>query len=554
MGRHIPVCVSLTVVACRILLLVLIPVRLPAQGVSEQAGSLEGTVTNSQTGEPVSGAAVHLFPISRAHTGGVQPPPTTSQAGGGFRFDNVPPGSYLVSCEHAGFSPNVSGETAGTVTISAGQQANIAVRMVPLGSISGKITGENGEPVPGARVQAFTSYSYRGKLQLRRASGATANEAGDYTLKNLSPGKYYVSAEPTSGDLVRAFYPRALDLPSATAIEVSDGQDSPNNVIRLARAATYHVRGRIDPFSSLASGPGAMLSLAPRNTLEADALGRTAQPNPDGTFDIGKVIPGSYTLWLTGSYGSETGQDGARQRLLARQDIDVEASNVNGIVLAILPRITITGHVEMEGLENRNLSRLRINLAPAGEVLFGSFQSAAVNSDGSFSLQNLDPGEYVVHVLGGPPGTYVKSISFNRQDITKTGMDLSQGGAGQIDIVLRSGAAEVDGKLEADQTASNPVTTVVLVPDVLPPDGSGTLFGAVQPTGNFAIRNVPPGRYFAFAVSGWTTVWQNAEFVRDIEREGTSIEVQENAHLQIQIPLLPPDRIQEVASRLGLNF
>jgi hypothetical protein len=536
-----------------ILLFVLMRVTLMAQGVPEQAGSLEGSVTNSVTGEPVSGASVHVVPMSRARRGGGQLPTTTSQADGGFRLDGIPAGSYIVSCEHSGFG--VSSDTALTVSISSGQQANIAIRLVPFGSISGKVTGENGDPISGAHVQAFTAFSSRGKMQLRRASSSTANEAGDYVLKNVNPGKYYLVAEPTTGDLVRTFYPSALELASAGLVEVSAGQDSSNNVIRLARTSTYHVRGRIDPFSSLAAGPSATLSLAPRNTLEADALGRTAQPNADGTFDIDKVIPGSYTLWLTGSNGSGGRQGGrSRQRLLARQDLEIEASDVNGIILIILPPVTLTGHVETEGIDKRNLSQMRVNVAPAGEVMFGTFQSTPVNSDGAFSLQNLDPGEYVVHIAGSPAGVYVKSISFNRQEITRTGMDLTEGGAGEIDIVLRNGAAEVDGEIEAGQAASSSPATVVLVPEVLSPDGSGMLFGAAQPAGNFAIRDVPPGHYFAFAIQRWTSVWQNADFVREMQREGSSVDVQENAHVQVHIPMLSQDRIQEAAAKLGLNL
>jgi hypothetical protein len=80
------------------------------------------------------------------------------------------------------------------------------------------------------------------------------------------------------------------------------------------------------------------------------------------------------------------------------------------------------------------------------------------------------------------------------------------------------------------------------------------LFGSAFPGGAFAIRNVPPGHYHAFAIAKWNNIWQNGDFVREMESRGTAVEVQENARLQIQLQAISADEIQRTAARLGLTL
>ncbi len=359
-------------------------------------------------------------------------------------------------------------------------------------------------------------------------------------------------ADSPALDFVRTFYPQSLDFESATPIEIQAGQNLADANIRIQRVETFHIRGKI---AGLASG--STLILGPRNSLATDALGRIVRPNSDGAFDIDKVLKGSYTLSLTGTESMTSvkgGRNNSRARLLARQDLDVGASDVNGVILSVIPPINLTGRVRLEGADNTDLSRVRVNVTPAGDAAIGGFQSATVKSDGTFAIDNLDPGQYVVRVTGGPSGSYASSIAFNRQDITTTGMDVTQGGSGEIEIVLRTGAAEVDGTLQASETMPQGNALVALIPATLPPDGSGILFASAPSGGSFAIRNVPPGQYYAFALERWSAVWQNPEFLREMQRDGTSVDVPENGHLQIQLSAIATAHVQEVAASLGLSM
>ena len=552
-----------------------------AGGQTPASGAADGRVTDALTGNGLSGAILHLFPRGPIKQGSaVEPPTTASREDGSFDFEVVPPGTYTLFATHSGYV--WAGGTSQTVTVADGQQVlNISVQLNPLGSLSGKVLDADGSTVAGASIELFSAYSIRGKLQLRRVRGTSAKPDGSYLLKSVNPGKYFLAAEPadeqgpgeeknsngsasakhaetSEGEWVLTFYPHTQDSDSATAVEMQPGQNMTDVDVQLRRALTFHVRGRVEAVTP-DTLTGGTLNLAPRGSFPTDGLGRRSTVAQDGRFDIEGVIAGSYTLWLTGSYGGGQGSSGgrrSRRRLLARQDVEVNAGNVNGLALALLPPINLTGQVTLgnQSLAQNNLAQVRVSLAPSAQTGLGGFQTVPVKSDGSFAIQDLEPGNYSVRVFNAPAGMYVQSVSLNRQDVTVSGLDLAQGGAGEVEITLRSGAAEVDGTLNASEGTNQAATgTALLVPENLPRDGSGVLSATVNSIGGFAIRNVPPGRYFAYAVDRWSSIWQNPDFLLDMQRRGQTVQVPENGHLQVQLTLLTTDQIQMEASGLGLT-
>src|SRR6185437_5547575 len=541
-------------------------------------GTVEGHVTNALTGEPIGGATVHLYPLGRRRGTPAQAQTAASQQDGIFRFDFVPQGNYFLSAEAGGFVTAGGRWRAERLVVDSGQQVTgVVLQLNPQGTITGKVLDENGQAVPVATVQAYSIYSMRGRVQLRRSSSATVSKAGEYTLKNLNPGRYYISAEPqppvkkaaaqhrqTAPDkpetpdisagfvvgFVRTFYPSALDLQSAAPFEILPGQPITEADIRLRRAATYEVRGKV-ALTDGALGHATVL-LSPRDTLDSNILGKRARVGNGGAFELKDVLPGSYTLWLIGTYapGESSGSRHAGFRLLGRQDVDVTASNVGGIELSLTPPVNLTGHITAEGVDAQRLSRLRVNFVPSGEVMLGNFQSVAVDETGNFAVQNLAPGEYAVRVNNPPPGTYVKEVTYNRQDVTVSGLNLSMGGAGEIEVVIRPGVAEVDGAIQTDgSSGAGSGAIAILVPDNFAPDGYRTLTGQVS-AGSFAVKNVPPGHYYVYGLQRWNSVWQNVDFLHEMQREGASVDVEENGHPQVQVPLITEQEVELTAARL----
>jgi len=94
---------------------------------------------------------------------------------------------------------------------------------------------------------------------------------------------------------------------------------------------------------------------------------------------------------------------------------------------------------------------------------------------------------------------------------------------------------------------------ILLIPDVLALDGSGTIFGNAPAAGSFTIRNIPPGHYSAFALERWSSVWQDADFLREMRSAGVSVDIREFGQAQIQLPITTANQAQQVAERLGLT-
>jgi hypothetical protein len=550
-------------------------------------GTVDGRVINEQTGEGIGGASVRLVPmVARPGVGNGVEHTTSTQLDGSFRFENVMPGSYVLLANQDGFVSNGTSFGRPTaISVAEGQQVSgVSLQLTPAAIVTGRVLDGDGKPVAGATVGAFTMRYFRGRPQMRQAGGTHADETGQYSLAHLGPGTYYLVAGPslmrdgrfgagrrapaqapatkangTQPEFVRTFYPRALTLDDATPVQITAGQNLSGINITLVRSTSYHIRGRIAGFSDLARRRTSV-TLSLKNGINVPGLSQTVRPDQTGNFDLAGVLPGSYTLWLRGTYISSVPNPmvAERPQILSRLDVDVGHSDVDGIELAVLPPITLSGRVQFEGSGNEvgGFSSLRVTLIVLEDLPRGTgIQSVVVSPEGTFSFRNLEPAHYALTAVNPPVGTYVKSISFNKQDVTHTGLDLTQGESGQVEIVLRPGAGEVDGTVEMTQNTAATPATIILIPETLAADGSGLLFGGARPGDHFAIHNVPPGHYYALAVERYDpAAWGNLDFIRQMQSEATAIEVEENAHAQVQLSVISTEELHQIAARLGMSL
>jgi len=136
-------------------------------------GTISGTVTDASTGNPISGASVSTNPTTLL---------VTTDAQGRFSISNVTPGSYTVSASASGY---IAGSASVTVTGGQTATANLALQPEPTtGTISGHVTEEGtGTPIAGASVSTQPA-----------TTTATSDSQGDYTISDVTPGSYTVTA------------------------------------------------------------------------------------------------------------------------------------------------------------------------------------------------------------------------------------------------------------------------------------------------------------------------------------------------------------------------
>jgi hypothetical protein len=255
--------------------------------------------------------------------------------------------------------------------------------------------------------------------------------------------------------------------------------------------------------------------------------------SPDGRFEIRAVAPGSYILTA-----AVFGPDGS---LLARQPLEVGSADISGLELQLTPGIEVKGRVRAEAGE-LNLTSLRPQLQPrAQNMSFGGGGGEPAKEDGTFSVRNVAPDEYTVNVFGVPDGWYIKAVRFGEQEVLFTGIDLSAGAPGILDILLSPSGAQVDGIVADSDGKPLEGVTVALVPET-DRRGVSHLYRSTTTdrAGRFSLRGLTPGEYRLLA---WEQVEPGAyldpDFLQPFESKGERVSLMEGERESKQLKAIP---------------
>jgi uncharacterized protein (DUF2141 family) len=509
--------------------------------------AIQGQVVNALTGEPVAKAHVRLFDM-RDRMGGYT---ATTDSDGRFALRNIAPATYHLDAERNGFLWSQYGSRganrAGTpLALRPSQELrDLVIRMTPQAVIMGRILDEDGEPMARVDIQAMQSGYVNGRRQLQNANSASTNDLGEYRIFNLKPGRYYLYAfTQAAPDLVEgggeqayppAFYPGTYDAASAGAIEVSAGGQLRGIDMTLARTRTVRVRGRVT--STVGSGNRNInVFLAHQNYPNVYSPNTTSVRNAPGNFELRGVTPGSYTITAQ--------QVDEGKRYVAQMPLEVGNTNVENVSLVVAPGIDLTGHVAVEGTADVKFERVMIFLAGPQAFSPGGMIRAAVKEKGVFIVQNLFPEHYQLNVLNLPENVYVKSIRVGTEDALESGINLTRGAAGPIEVLLASNGGQIDGTVLNAQQQPAAGATVVLVPESRLRE-QGRLFksAAADSTGHFSVKGIAPGEYKLFA---WEDVesgaYQDPDFLKAFEKLGESFSIHEGSRENAQLKLIPAEK------------
>ena len=523
-----------------------------------KTASIAGEVVKEPGSQPLKKALVQVVAEGQGESY-----TASTDAEGHFRVENVAPGRYRIFIERTGFV-GVNGQgresDVNVVTVQAGQSVEDQLfRMLPTATITGRITDEDGDPLPGARIIALRKKP--GKTMREAVASNNTNDLGEYRLASLFPGQYSILAMPPPdfrdyekqpeksppGEAapdtryLTTYYPGTNDPAQATSVAVNAGDEIPIN-LTLVPQRTYRVRGVVTGIPA-GQKPTVELFSKSGDSLRANA----SEIGSDGQFEIRGVAPGSYVMKMATESGT--------QALTARQDINVVASDVEGVKLVPQPSFTISGHLHVEGAVLGELSQFAVNLRQTelpedpgffmSQDFFGA--NAVVDRQGNFEWKNVSPGNFIVRVFGGEPQNnfFLKSVRLGDRNI-EAGFTAS--GPASLDLVLSSRGGVIDGAVvgkeaekEKDIDNDNPVpnATVVAIPEEKYrklPDRFG--IGATDQSGHFIIRGLVPGTYTLFA---WQDaddeVWRDPDFLKSQEANGRTLKVEEGSSQKIELRL-----------------
>lgn len=512
---------------------------------------LEGRVVNLVTGEPVRKAKLTL---AQSYVSGQQGPrdarTVNGDAEGRFLFEDLAPGTYLLSAEKAGFLH----EYYGSVALAAGQHLkDLEFKLTPQAVIAGRVLDDEGEPAGQAVVNVSRLAGSRSRSM--PTGGGQTNDLGEFRIAELAPGRYVLGATPTGGPqigqtaeprsdkpeeaLATTYYPGVLDLAAASAVEVKAGQQLTGIDINLQKTRVYRVEGRIAGLTPARSARNLNLSVTPREHEDMSTVfltgGAGGGVKPDGSFELVGVRPGAYYLTMYER------ADMGRPAVVGRIPIDVADAGLKGVVVPIIEPLQVSGTMRVEGEPKKlSLDALRVMLRQADGASYGN-RPAAVNPDGSFKIGGLMPDRYSVMLMGVPETAYLKSVRLGKQEASDSSVDLSQAqGAAVIELVLGTNPGSVEGTVRQDAKPV-PGSVVALVPDSVPAMRLKT--ASADQNGKFTLRGVAPGDYKLYA---WPPTldlnpW-DADALKGFEQKAVRVIVREGAAAQADLtPLKPED-------------
>ncbi|HKE28626.1 MAG TPA: carboxypeptidase-like regulatory domain-containing protein [Bryobacteraceae bacterium] len=477
-------------------------VALWAQAQPPAPASLAGAVTNSLTGEGIPHVHITLHNSENHHAYGA-----VTDAEGKFTMAPLPPDQYVVEMERAGFlmrrNPGYIGES-NQIELTAGEKKDVTLKLVPGGSISGRVFDSRGEPVESISVQGEGGWS---ELRMVRT-----DDSGHYRLSGLLPGKYRVRAAPEQIPLppehrsdgteelhhARTYYPGSLSSKSATRVRVQAGTETTGIDIRLIRTPIVGVRG------TLAGFPKGQNSVNFQLEYEGGDTNIGGVSKPDGTFEIWRLDPGTYRLSASGG-----GRTGLRS---APVEIVVGDRNVEDVVLQAVAPAVIPGHITYEDESAKPKENPRLVVREVSSR-FGSphgEEEAEIDSDGSFRLEKVPAGRYMVSVSWRT--AYVVSTTLGGTRFEGRVLDLSAGSVdASLTVVLSSEVAQISGTVRNDE---GPVPGfAVLIPEQ---EGGSEFQIAMGPKGNYSFPGIAPGNYKLFALPPGEGIRQDA-IMRDLE-------------------------------------
>ncbi len=545
-------------------LLLLWSLTASAQTKSAEFSSIEGRILNAATGEPV--AKVSLFLMRIDSTPGssdwLGSYAATSDSAGKFTIPNIDPGKYRLRASRNGFitleyGARISQRSGTLLDLGRAQELkDVDVRLTPHGVIAGRVLDVDGEPSPFAQVQLLRSQYVKGKKVVSTMSTIHANDLGEYRLPGLAPGKYYIYAANSEGlppttlaaeEYVGVYYPGVTEIVGAIPFDVAAGAQLQAADLMLHKARTVIAKGRVVVELADASGIPSV-RFFPRGGHEQSAVPTSrvfqGRVNSAGVFEVRGLTPGSYTAQAEVSKG--------RLAYGGQVPVEVAGTNIEGVVITIGNGVSMSGRVRVDDEKKRDLQGLKITLQPGGPTTapdFSGYWTDRIASDLTFKIDNLDPNVYGILLGGLPDGFYIKSVRSGQSEVTYSGVDLTSGASGQVEILVSPKAGVVSGVAQnSDTSQPAPGATAVLVPKEKERAGNFAFYqqATTDQHGGFTFKNVAPGDYKVYA---WEDVessaWMDPEFMKPLEAKGESVTVGESAQASVQVNLISADSEKE---------
>lgn len=481
-------------------------------------GSITGIVRDASTGQPVKEAELTVTNPP------MRPIDTKSDAQGHYTIRNIDPGAITINArpprlENSGFPPL----TRKLVNLGPGQDLEgIDVRVRTSAQLSGRVTDQNDQPLPGVSVLLIAREYQLGVIRYVFTGTGQTDDEGNYVM-NAAPGlTYLVMARKGSGQVepvanapidpklrrpsfVPTFYPGADSIAGAQLIPLTSGERRNNVDIRMHRAASQCVEGEL-PGSANGSLKFGYTEASPHSGWSGDG-GMFMSPN-SGTSNDGKIRvcdlhPGEYRFEVYPS----TGPGLATPQSYGTGFVTV-GDRDGTVALSPVPKVKVPTEITWA-----NNDEIKGFTPPANWILelqpiMRSQFSGEVNLPRPLRIEpfsmELFSDDYRIVFRGLPSASvYLKDITYGSKSMLREPFHPgSAGGDATLRITLAHDGGTVAARIVDKEGKPLADRYVILLPATSITEAvvaETVVSGQTDQTGAWTTPMVAPGKYYAVA-------------------------------------------------------
>jgi hypothetical protein len=515
-----------------------------------QQASIEGTVTDKVTHEPVSG--VHITLITGVTNGVTGSYGAMSDRDGHFSILSIRPGTYIMLCQRAGYLQAQLKESGipNLVVKPSQQLKDYKIEMTQRAIVSGRVLDENGDPVQAATLDLVAvgseSVSFTQMMSDAMQGEHGTDDRGEFRL-TAAPGKYYVRATmmgrsdlpygqnvserrndgATLPPYSPTFYPSTASKGRATVVEAIGGREVSGLDIRMTRQAGLTVVGIVTRIPAGDERPNVYVRPV-RDTARIFSRWRGGGDGvgADGKFSFTNLEPGHYRVW------AELRNE--KSKLFSRTvELQLEGSDPPPLTLVLQPGADVLGTLVIEGDPPGAAVEKRV-------IRIGS-ENGETDHDNGFQLTGLEPNKYHVEVEPLPENAYVKSVSLEGAPAgTDNQFEIPDGASAvRIKVTVSRGGAQISGRV-LDSDGNRLLTPLAIVALAESADSENPHMGEVKPDATYSLKGVRPGKYRLYAVSPLDMSFDNNadQWNKKLFERGEEIEVKAGDRITKDVKLL----------------
>jgi len=281
-----------------------------------------------------------------------------------------------------------------------------------------------------------------------------------------------------------------------------------------------------------------MIELSPAEGTQSTWTQSRSVSGPDYQFDLPEVAPGRYRIQASVNPKGKT---------YSASQVVSAAEGPTDVVLTMVPAVAVKGQLKVEGTANHAVASFTIALAPPGSGPRRESHLSPVAKDGSFVIQNVPPGEWLLNINPNPGTTFDKSVRLGDKDFLFKLIDIPPGLDEPLNIIISSNTSTVEGEIDAGGADARRAG-ILLGPLGDRHTLARFYYSAIaDDTGKFKMTGIAPGKYKIFALEKIATAtYHNPESLDLLDALGEELEVGEGAKVQGHPKLIPAEKAREI--------